>query len=108
MRIVKLAAIAAAMLLPIAGGHAAPANWTTTVAVTPSGGHVLGNPAAAHKLTEYISYTCPHCAQFDREASDPLRIYYVMSGKLSVEVRHFVRDPIDLTVAMLTNCGAPS
>jgi protein-disulfide isomerase len=24
---------------------------------------------------------------------------------LSVEVRHLVRDPIDLTVAMLTNCG---
>jgi protein-disulfide isomerase len=25
-----------------------------------------------------------------------------------VEVRHLVRDPIDMTVAMLTNCGAPA
>ena len=32
----------------------------------------------------------------------------VAPGKLSVEVRHLVRDPIDLTAAMLTNCGAPA
>jgi protein-disulfide isomerase len=107
MRFARLAAFAAAVLLPVAGGNAAPANWTTTVQVTQSGSHVLGNPAAPTKLTEYISYTCNHCAAFDREASDPLKLYYVMPGKLSVEVRHLVRDPIDLTAAMLTHCGAP-
>jgi protein-disulfide isomerase len=32
----------------------------------------------------------------------------VQPGKLSIEVRHLVRDPIDMTVAMLTNCGAPN
>lgn len=107
MRLYRLAALAAAALLSVGGGNAAPANWTTTVRVTPAGSHVLGNPAAAHQLTEYISYTCNHCAAFDREASDPLKVYFVMPGKLSVEVRHLVRDPIDLTAAMLTHCGAP-
>ena len=32
----------------------------------------------------------------------PLKIGYVHSGKVSVEIRHMLRDPIDLTVAMLT------
>ena len=108
MHLIRLAAIAAAALLSMAATRPAPANWATRVAVTPSGSHVLGNPDAALKLSEYISYTCTHCADFDREASDRLRIYGVAQGKLSVEVRHLVRDPIDMTVAMLTNCGAPA
>jgi hypothetical protein len=29
-----------------------------------------------------------------------------MPGKVSVEYRHLVRDPVDLTVGMLVNCGA--
>ncbi len=107
MRLIKLAAFAAGILLSVGSAGAAPSNWNTTVRVTPSGSHVLGNPAAMIKLTEYISYTCSHCADFDRAANDPLRLYFVMPGKVSVEVRHLVRDPIDLTVAMLTNCGAP-
>ena len=108
MRLIRLAAITAAALLSLAATKPAPGNWTARVSVTPSGSHVLGNPDAALKLSEYISYTCSHCADFDREASDRLRIYGVAQGKLSVEVRHLVRDPIDMTVAMLTNCGAPA
>jgi protein-disulfide isomerase len=103
----RLAAMALA-LLSVAATRATPGNWNAQVAVTPSGSHVLGNPAAQLKLTEYISYTCPHCAHFDAEASDRLRIYGIAQGTLSVEVRHLVRDPIDLTVAMLTNCGPPA
>lgn len=80
-------------------------NWTATQAVTPGGGHRLGNPAAPVRLVEYISYTCSHCAHFEVEADGPLKIGYITSGKVSVEVRHMLRDPIDLTVAMLTNCG---
>ena len=68
---------------------------------------MLGNPDAQVKLAEYISYTCPHCAHFHKQSDSTLRLTYVMAGKLSVEVRHLVRDPIDLTVAMLTNCGDP-
>ena len=83
-------------------------NWNATVTVTPQGNHVLGNPAAAVRLTEFVSYTCPHCAHFETEADAPLRLTMVMNGKGSVEVRNFVRDPVDLTAALLTNCGPAS
>lgn len=88
---------------------AAPArNWNATVARTPEGTHVLGNPAAEVKLTEFVSYTCNHCAEFEKQADGALRVGFVASGKGSVEVRHFVRDPVDMTVALLTNCGPPA
>lgn len=80
-------------------------NWNATVTITPQGNHVLGNPAAKLRLTEFVSYTCPHCAHFETEADAPLRLTMVMSGKGAVEVRNFVRDPVDMTVALLTNCG---
>lgn len=103
-RSTKLVAVTAIAALSMAAGPAT--NWNLTVAVTPAGSHVLGNPAAKVKLTEYVSYTCPHCAAFDRESEAALRLVYVRAGKVSVEVRHMLRDPIDLTVAMLTNCGS--
>ncbi|MFC0590540.1 DsbA family protein [Novosphingobium aquiterrae] len=103
-RLIKILAIAAASTLSIAAGPAA--NWNVAVALTPTGSHVLGNPAAKVKLTEFVSYTCPHCAHFESEADATLRLGYVRPGKVSVEVRHMLRDPIDLTAAMLTNCGS--
>ncbi len=98
-------ALAATTLLPAA--LAARPNWTATVAVTEAGGNRLGNPDAQVKVVEYISYTCTHCADFQRRSDVPMRIAYVQPGKVSLEVRHLVRDPVDLTVAILTNCGDP-
>jgi len=87
---------------------AAPAtDWTARVALSPIGGHVLGNPAAPTKLVEYVSYTCSHCAHFVGEASAPLKADYVKGGKVSVEVRNAVRDKYDLTAALLARCGGP-
>jgi len=100
-----LALMALAAPMPLAA-EAHP-NWTATVAVTESGSHLLGNPDAAVKVAEYISYTCPHCAHFQRQSEVPMRIAYVQSGKVSLEMRHLVRDPVDLTAAILTNCGEP-
>ena len=86
---------------------AAPVAWTSHVAMSPIGGHVLGNPAAPTKLVEYVSYTCNHCAHFVAEASGPLKTGYVQGGKVSVEVRNAVRDRYDLTAALLARCGGP-
>ena len=83
-------------------------NWNGVMALTPQGTHLLGNPAAKVKLTQFISYTCPHCAHFEEQADAPLKLVFVSTGKGSVEVRNFVRDPIDMTVALLTNCGPPT
>lgn len=69
------------------------------------GAHRIGAADAKVKLVEYVSYTCPHCAHFEEEAGNTLRLAYVGSGKVSVETRHLVRDPVDLTAAMLANCG---
>lgn len=104
MPFARIAALAVIAFLAVA----ARGDWNARVVVSPTGSHVIGNPAAGTRLTEYVSYTCPHCAEFDRQASDPLRLYYVTPGKLSLEIRNLVRDPIDLTVAMLTNCGPPA
>lgn len=86
----------------------ARANWAATAAVTPEGYHVLGNQAAPLRLVEYVSYTCPHCAQFEVQSEAQLKIGLVGLGKGAVEIRNFVRDPIDMTVALLTNCVAPA
>lgn len=111
MRLIRLAALAAAALLSLGAGKPAAAprgNWLTTVSVSPTGGHLLGNPAAKVKLVEYLSYTCPHCAHFQKQSEVAMRLAYIQSGKVQVEVRHLIRDPIDMTVAMLTNCGGPA
>jgi len=89
------------------GGQTTSRDWTATVART-DGGHRIGNPEAKLKLTEYISYTCPHCAQFAREGEPALKLGYIANGRVSLEIRHLLRDPVDLTVAMLTNCGPAS
>jgi len=68
-------------------------------------GHLIGNPNAEAKLTAFISYTCSHCATFAKEGETLLLLAYVPSGKVSLEVRHLLRDPVDLTAAMLTQCG---
>ncbi len=101
-----LLAVAVAVV-PTALAAAPAAKWTSHVALSPIGGHVLGNPAAPAKLVEYVSYTCSHCAHFVAEASGPLKTGYVQGGKVSVEVRNAVRDKYDLAAALLARCGGP-
>lgn len=106
MRLFRVAAITVAAVLSIAAAKPHP-DWTGTVTIGESGSHVLGNPDAQVKLTEFISYTCSHCADFHKESDAALKLGYVLRGKVSVEVRHFLRDPVDLAAALLTNCGDP-
>ena len=80
-------------------------NWPTVVAETGDGAHRIGNPEAKIRLVEFVSYTCPHCAEFTREADDRIKLAYVTPGNVSLEVRHLIRDPVDLTAVMLANCG---
>jgi protein-disulfide isomerase len=88
--------------------HHAVANRTSMVTVTPQGTHLLGDPAAKVKLTEYISYTCPHCAHFHAESEATLRLTFVAPGKGSVEVFPYIRNPIDMAAALLVDCGGPA
>lgn len=100
-------ALGALMTLTGAGKAAKPiprANWVAAGSITAEGHHLLGNPGAGLRLVEYVSYTCPHCAQFEVQSEAQLKIGMVAPGKGAIEVRNFVRDPIDMTVALLTNC----
>ncbi|GGC25024.1 hypothetical protein GCM10011371_10800 [Novosphingobium marinum] len=107
MRFFPIAAICAVAAISVAATDEPHANWTATVSVAESGTHTLGNPEAAVKVTEYVSYTCPHCADFQIESEAPLRLAYVQPGTVSLEVHHLLRDPVDLAAALLTNCGEP-
>ena len=81
--------------------------WSDVVVKTPEGGYRMGNPDAPIKLVEFGSMTCGHCAEFAHKATAQLRDDFVASGRVSFEFRNFVRDPIDLSAALLARCGAP-
>lgn len=102
-----LGLLAAAVALTGATAPHPGVDWNTHVEISPVGGDVIGNPDAPLKLVEYMSYTCPHCAAFEVEGVPTLRLALVAKGEVSFEVRHFLRDPIDATVAQLTHCAAP-
>jgi protein-disulfide isomerase len=88
----------------------APANgdWSAIVSQTPEGGFVMGNPNAKVKLIEFGSMTCPHCAEFEEKGGQALIDNYVKKGLVSFEFRNFVRDPYDITAALIARCGGPA
>lgn len=110
-----LARLAALALVPLAALGLAPAvmadtlqparNWNTHVSETAEGGHKVGNPLAELKLIEFVSYTCSHCAHFEKESDAALRLFYLVPGKVSIEVRPVIRNAVDLVATTLVNCG---
>lgn len=106
MKIVsKTLTIAALAVVAVAATAATRPAWISQVARTEAGGHRMGNPHAKVALIEFSSYTCPHCAHFHKEADAPLKLAYVSPGKVSVEVRHVLRNTVDLTAALAAECG---
>jgi protein-disulfide isomerase len=81
--------------------------WVTTVVETPDGGMQMGNPNAPIKVVEYGSMSCSHCAEFSEKGMEALKANYVATGKVSYELRNYVRDPMDLTATLLARCGGP-
>ncbi|MDO6416872.1 thioredoxin domain-containing protein [Sphingomonas sp. BIUV-7] len=82
-------------------------DWTKVATRTPAGTFVQGNPDAKVKLVEYLSFTCPHCAAFEKEGAAPLAERYIRTGLVSYEVRIALRDPFDLVAAVLARCSGP-
>ncbi|MCH2487825.1 MAG: DsbA family protein [Erythrobacter sp.] len=102
----RIGSAIAALALVGTGAVALAQNWAGTV-VESNNGHRLGNPKAKTKLVEFMSYTCSHCADFAREGDAAIKLGYVPQGDVSYEIRHLLRDPFDLTAALLTHCGDP-
>ncbi|HEV2818400.1 MAG TPA: thioredoxin domain-containing protein [Allosphingosinicella sp.] len=82
-------------------------NWMETAVRTPEGGFRVGNPNARVKLVEYLSLTCPHCAEFAHQGGERLFQDYVRSGRVSVEYRNYVLNGYDLAAAFITRCASP-
>ena len=85
---------------------AAPAGttWTETTNVTPDGGMLMGNPAAAVKLLEYAALSCPHCAKFSGDSAEGLKAL-VAKGTVSYELRTFLIHPQDVPASLLARCN---
>lgn len=110
----KLAAVAAlAAIIPTAAAALAETSgteesggiWLTRFQETSQGNIIMGNPDAPVKLIEYASYTCGHCAAFEANEAPRLEKEKIAEGSVSFEIRSLVRDPVDLTLAMLARCG---
>jgi protein-disulfide isomerase len=87
---------------------AAPAGqkWSDVARATQDG-VIIGNPDAPLKLIEFASPTCSHCAEFSKEGSAALKSEFVDSGRVSLEIRPFMLNAIDLVVASIVNCAGP-
>ncbi|MGQ0659880.1 thioredoxin domain-containing protein [Sphingosinicella sp.] len=108
-----LAALLASRVLAVpaaasALGTARPAqrDWTQVVSQTPEGGFRMGNPQAAIRIVEFLSLTCPHCAEFS-QAGTPQLMNHVRSGRVSLEYRNFVLNGLDLAASFLSRCASP-
>lgn len=102
------AALAAGLVLAASSGQAQDRNWDVEFATTAEGTHVVGNPEAAVLLSEFVSYSCPHCAHFAAQSDGAIRLLLILPGKMRVEVRHVIRNPVDLAAALATECGPDS
>lgn len=80
-------------------------DWTQMVTKTADGGMLMGNPNAKVKVVEFSSMTCPHCAHFAENGAPKLISNYVKTGQVAFEFRNFVRDPLDITMALIARCN---
>ena len=100
-----------ALVAAVLGLLAAPAmgktDWANSVAATPQGGILVGNPAAKVKVTEFASYTCSHCKTFHETGLPALKTKYIAGGNVSIERRSFVRNGPDFSASLLVKCLSP-
>lgn len=67
--------------------------------------YALGPEDAKVKVTEYASFTCPHCADFHANVFKQLKTDYIDTGKIRFEYREVYFDRYGLWAAMLARCG---
>ena len=79
-------------------------NWTLEVE-RGEASHTVGNPEAELLVTDFSSYTCSHCGNFARTGGEIVKLAYVGPGTTRVEIRHVIRNPIDLAASMAAWCG---
>lgn len=87
---------------------------TSIATVTPASGDsvdtsgivemTLGAEDAKVTLTEYASFTCPHCASFHQAVFKDLKRDYIDTGKVKFVYRDVYFDQFGLWAAMIARC----
>ncbi len=66
---------------------------------------VMGSADAPVKITEYASYTCPHCADFHATVWPQLKADYIDNGQVQFTYREVYFDRFGLWASMIARCG---
>lgn len=87
------------------GAPEASAQETAPATTTEIKDFSLGSPDAPVKITEYASFTCPHCANFHANVYKQLKTDYIDTGKVEFTYREVYFDRYGLWAAMMARCG---
>ncbi len=95
-----------------AGGPAPPIDKATYVppqtelmAAGPLGDRVLGKATAPVTVIEYVSLTCPHCANFEKTLFPRMKKEFIDTGKVRYIVREFPIGRTAGTAAIINRCA---
>ncbi len=67
----------------------------------------MGLEDAKVTITEYASFTCPHCATFHQTTFQELKRDYIDTGKVHFIYRDVYFDRVGLWASMLARCAGP-
>lgn len=100
--------ITAALALTVLIGMT-PAGWAQNPAqaLRPDD-HVLGSSDAEMVMIEYASFSCPHCATFQRQAWPVLKAEFIDTGRVQFALRPMLTNPALIAGAgvIMTECAA--
>jgi protein-disulfide isomerase len=71
----------------------------------PLGERVLGKPTAPVTVIEYVSLTCPHCANFHKQLFPRMKQEYIDTGRVRYIVREFPIGRTAGTAAIVNRCA---
>ena len=102
---------AAVLIMAAALGATGPMTaWAQEAATDPGPlpeivDYSIGSPDAKVLVSEYVSFTCPHCARFHADVFPKLKADYIDTGKIRFEYREVYFDRFGLWAAMMARCG---
>jgi len=96
----------AAIASAAAGAAAAAAPGWAAVKAAP-GDMSLGNPKAPVHVVEYLSLTCPHCAEFHEQVFPALKAKHIDTGRVYFTLRELLTAPAQVAAAgfLMARCN---
>lgn len=89
-----------------AGAAIAVAPAAAAVKTAP-GDMSLGNPKAPVHVVEYLSLTCPHCAEFHHDVFPAFKAKYIDTGRVYFTIRELLTAPANVAAAgfLMARCN---